>query len=608
MTVDMDKRIMTIAEEKESWRKWWGRGLVAKVLLDEMDPACEPLGPGNVLIFTRGPLAGTGITSSGRLSVGGKSPLTGGVKEANAGGNAGDYLGRLGLKAIIVKGQATVAGDRPAEAKQAAGDCSLGAGLSDDTPAYILDVSGGTAGDAHPVEAHLVEAAEIAGLGSYEMARVLHERYGDAAIILNGPAGSYKMASAAVISTDREGVPTRAAARGGLGAVMASKGLKAVVLRRPETPLGKVPAADEEMLSEAKSKLNAFALANSQANPGMSTYGTAGMITTMTNIGGLPTRNYSAGRFELADNIKGVTLHQVIADRGGKSGHPCMTGCLVRCSNVFVDKEGKEVVRALEYETLAMMGSNLGVGDLDAIARFNRECNDLGVDTIETGAAIGVAMDAGLWEFGDVAAVEEALGHIRQGDILGRVLGAGAAVTGKVLGWRRVPAVKGQSMAAYDPRAVKGIGVTYVTSPMGADHTAGHTVAAKVDHHAPQGQVEASRAAQVSRAAYDSIDLCSFAMGGIAPHVDLLAQAISAVTGDEFGPEDVMPMGREVLLMEKEFNRRAGFTEADDRIPEFMRTEKLPPYGVVFDVADEDMKRMFDFEQRPEGSKGKGHS
>lgn len=573
MTVDMSTLAISVAEEPESWRRWFGRGLIARMLLDEIDPTAEPMGPGNVFILTRGPLAGTGLTSSGRLSAGGKSPLTGGVKEANAGGNAGDYLGRLGIKAILVKGQPTVDGVRPRR-----------------DAFYVLDISG--SGDAH-----LVEAPDLADLGCYKMARVLHEKYGDAAAItMNGPAGTHRMTAAAVMSTDRDGIPTRAAARGGLGALMRSKGIKAVVLERPDVPLGKCPAADPESLADARAKLNGFSAAHTLANPGMTMYGTAGMVTTMTNLGGLPTRNYSSGRFELSDNIKGVTLHQVITERGGKTGVPCMAGCLARCSNVFVDKDGKEVVRGFEYETLAMMGSNLGVGDPDAIARFNWECNDLGVDTIETGAAIGVAMDAGLWKFGDVDGVNEALGHIRKADILGRVLGNGAAVTGRVLGWHRVPAVKGQSMAAYDPRGIKGIGVTYATSPMGADHTAGHTASAKVDHHAAEGQVEASRNAQVSRGAYDSIDLCSFAMGGIAPHLDLLAQAITAVTGDQFEPGDILPMGREVLKMEKEFNRRAGFTEADDGVPEFMRREKLPPYDTVFDVAAADLKKVHEFE------------
>ena len=619
MTVDMDERVVSVEEERDSWRKWFGRGLIARVLLDETDATAEPLGPGNVLIFTRGPLAGTGVTSSGRLSVGGKSPLTGGVKEANAGGNAGDYLGRLGLKAILVKGQpprsagpASIPAGGPASVPAAVccqrlagggspaaidrSEATIGSARGTDagrrppqSAFYVLDVSGSG-------EAHLVEAPELSDLGCYKMARVLHEKYGDdAAIIMNGPAGTHKMASAAVMSTDREGIPTRAAARGGLGAVMASKGIKAIVLEHPDAPIGKCPAVDPESLNDARSRLNGFAAAHTQANPGMTLYGTAGMVSTMTNLGGLPTRNYSTGRFELSDNIKGVTLHQVITERGGKTGLPCMSGCLARCSNVFVDRQGNEVVRGFEYETLAMMGSNLGIGDLDAIASFNRECNDLGIDTIEMGATIGVAMDAGMWEFGDVAGVNEALGHVRKGNILGRVLGNGAAVTGRVLGWHRVPTVKGQSMAAYDPRGIKGIGVTYATSPMGADHTAGHTISAKVDHHAADGQVEASRNAQVSRGAYDSIDLCSFAMGGIAPHQDLLAQAITAVTGDKLTPEDILPMGREVLLMEKEFNRRAGFTEADDRIPEFMRKEKLPPYDTVFDVGEADLRRVHEF-------------
>jgi len=560
LRVDMGNRSIFLEEEPEKYQRWWGRGLIAKVLTEEMDPTAEPLGPDNILIVTRGPLAGTGFSSSSRVSIGGKSPLTGGIKEANAGGNVAEFLARLGIKAILVKGRAPF-------------------GF-----AGVLVVG--------EEDASIEEAPELKGVGIYQAADLLRRRFGESALVLNGPAADFRMNVSAVMCTDREGVPGRAAARGGLGAVMASKGLKAIVLRSVNK---KVPLADEEAFSKVRSELNKFILENPMTSKVFSTQGTASMVSTMYHLGGLPTRNFSHGQFEQADNIRGTTLYDVITRRGGAgaTGHPCMTGCLVRCSNVFPDPDGREIVRAFEYETLVMMGSNLGIGDLDAIARFNRSCNDLGIDTIETGAAIAVAMDAGLWKFGDVAAVEEALEHIRAGDILGRVLGAGAQITGKVLGWHRVPTVKGQAFAAYDPRAVKGMGVTYATSPMGADHTAGHTVAFKVDHHSPGGQVDVSRTSQVMRTAYDTLGLCTFLVSATMEHPDKIMELVNSAIGSSFGPEDFDTLGRECLLMERDFNARAGIVSAHDRLPEFMYKERLLPYNLVFDVPREELRNVF---------------
>lgn len=558
--VDMGERSISLDEEPEKYQRWWGRGLSARILTEEMDPTAEPLGPDNILIITHGPLAGTGFSSSSRVSVGGKSPLTGGIKEANAGGNVGEFLARLAIKTIVVKGRAPFGF----------------AGV------LVVDEE----------NARIEEAPELKGVGIYQAAELLRRRFGDSALLLNGPAADFKMNNSAVMCTDREGIPDRAAARGGLGAVMASKGLKAIVLRSVNK---KVPLADGEAFIKVRSELNKYILENPFTSKVLSTQGTASMVSTMYDLGGLPTRNFSHGQFEKADNIRGTTLHDVITQRGGAgaTGHPCMAGCLIRCSNIFPGPDGQEIVRSFEYETLVLMGSNLGIGDLDAIARLNRTCNDLGLDTIETGAAIGVAMDAGLWKFGDVAAVEEALEHIRAGDILGRVLGAGTEITGKVLGWHRVPTVKGQAFPAYDPRAVKGMGVTFATSPMGADHTAGHTVAFKVDHHSPEGQVDVSRTSQVMRAAYDTLGLCNFLVSALKEHPDKIMELVNSAMGSSFGPKDFDTLGRECLLMERDFNARAGIASAQDRLPEFMYKEHLLPYNLVFDVPREELREVY---------------
>ena len=188
-----------------------------------------------------------------------------------------------------------------------------------------------------------------------------------------------------------------------------------------------------------------------------------------------------------------------------------MPGCTIRCSNNYADANGESIVSPLEYETIGLMGSNLGIDDLDKIARLNWMVNDLGLDSIEIGAALGVAAKAGLMKFGDYERAEELIVEIKQNSPLGRLLASGATITGKVLGIEQVPAVKGQAMSAYEPRAIKGTGVTYATSPQGADHTSGLTIRAKVNHLDPNGQAALSRTFQINMAGYDTLGACIFA-------------------------------------------------------------------------------------------------
>lgn len=563
LRLDMDKLTVQTAEQPASYMEWWGRGLIAKVLLEEMDATADPLGPGNVLIFTQGAMPHTGFSSSGRLSVGGKSPLTGGIKEANAGGNVAGMLVSHGLKAIIVKGKA-----------------------SGETP-YLLEIRE----DGY----ELKPCPELAGLGCYQQADMLHARYGaKAGLLITGPAADMHMSVSGVVATDKEGVPTRVAARGGLGAVMRSKGLKAVVVM---PPANRARPADPAAVKATIAELNKVVLSHPTTGKVFPEQGTASVAQTLYDLGGLPTRNFSHGSFEEYDKITGIALANLLATRKpvGIMGHTCMSGCLVRCSNVFASTEGKEVVRGMEYETMVLFGSNLGHGNLDWVARFNWICNDLGVDTVEVGAAIGVAMDAGLMKFGDGEAIENALNEMRHGTVLGRLLGAGATTTGRVLGHPRVPSVKGQAMPAYDPRAIKGMGVTYATCPQGADHTAGHTLFFKVDHHSPEGQVAVSRHSQIMRAAQDTLGLCAFLISATMHHPDKVMALVNGALGTSYTTDDFERIGKDCLRMEREFNRRAGFTAAHDRLPEFMRTEKLPPHNVVFDVPEEELDQVFNF-------------
>jgi aldehyde:ferredoxin oxidoreductase len=375
---------------------------------------------------------------------------------------------------------------------------------------------------------------------------------------------------------------------------MASKGLKAIVI---DGSSGEKPAiADSTAFRQAQKEYNQALLGHPQTKS-YTEYGTAGMVMMANGFGGLPTRNFSSGQFESAERISGEVMRQELLKRGGESetAHACMAGCTIRCSNVFGDTDGKTIVSPLEYETIGLMGSNLGIDDLDVVARLNWEVNDLGLDSIEIGAALGVAAEAGLMQYGDGQRALELVGEIRQGTPLGRILGNGVALAGKVLGVERIPAVKGQAISAYDPRAIKGTGVTYATTPQGADHTCGLTIRAKVDHLDPTIQAALSRTAQINMAGYDSLGACVFAGFGFAAAPHTIAALLNARYGWEVGADILQVLGRETIKLEREFNRRAGFTSADDRLPEWLTREALPPFNAVFDVPEADLDNLYNW-------------
>ena len=546
-----------------TWERLGGRGLIARILLDRVPPTSDPLGPHNVLIWAPGLLVGVGLSSCDRISIGGKSPLTGGVKESNAGGTTGAAVVHLGLKALLLE-------DRP-----------------EDDRWWVIVVA--------PDGARFEPADDLAGLGVYAAAERLRERYGKrAAISLIGPAGEMGLRAAGIQNLDRDGMPTRISARGGLGAVMGSKRIKAVVFLPPRG--GRPPLADEALFRQAKKDYTQALLAHPQTRV-YHDYGTAAMTAMTTHFGSLPTRGFSAGYFEGWEKISGDALRERLLARGKPSTptHACMPGCVIQCSNVYATAEGEVLTSPLEYETIGLMGSNLGIDDLDAIARLNHEANDLGLDTIEVGAALGVAGRAGVFRWGDGEGALALLDEIRRGTPLGRMLGNGAVITGKVLGVEQVPAVKGQAMPAYEPRVIKGTGVTYATCPQGADHTAGLTIRAKVDHRNPEGQVELSRKVQIAMAGYDTLGACIFAgFGFAAAPKDTIARLLRGRYGWEDVPENVLTaLGKQTIALERAFNRAAGFTSADDRLPEWMTREPVPPTGEVFDVPAEEIDQIF---------------
>ena len=548
-----------------SWERLGGRALIPRILLDEVPPTCDPLGPMNKLIFAPGMLVGQMVSSCDRISVGGKSPLTGGVKEANAGGSTGLHIVWLGYKVILIEGRVA-----PGSMLQV----------------LVITESG----------AYLEPARGLVGLGTHDAATRLQERYGSrVSASLIGPGGEMRMLGAGIMHLDKEGSPGRISARGGLGAVMGSKGLKAIVFdagkaRRPQV-------VDPELHGAAKKRFLKAIQEHPQTGQVFPHYGTAAMVDMCNSFGGIPTRNFSTGRFEEAEKINADAFHDLMTERGGDSSntHACMSGCTIQCSNVYADVDGRRIVSPVEYETIGLVGSNLGINSPDMIAHLNYQMNDLGLDSIEMGAALGVAAEAGIMDWGDGERALELMEEVRQGTPLGRVIGNGAATGGKVFGVERVPSVKGQAISAYDPRAIKGTGVTYATSPQGADHTCGLTIRANVDHTSPEGQVEASRIAQISMAGYDSLGACI--MGGYAFAIDptMVPDLVNGQHGWDVGPDYLSELGRETIKLEREFNSRAGFTPADDRLPEWMTREKLPPVDTTFDVPESDLDGVFDW-------------
>jgi aldehyde:ferredoxin oxidoreductase len=376
---------------------------------------------------------------------------------------------------------------------------------------------------------------------------------------------------------------------------MGSKGLKAIVFDHAGGQ--KPPIADPEAFKIAQKDYTKAVMEHPQSIT-YRDYGTAAMAHMCNGFGALPTRNFSSGHFEEVDDISGETMREFLLERGKPSdpSHACMAGCTIKCSNVFGGEDGKMIVSPLEYETIGLMGSNLGINSLDTVARMNWQVNDLGLDSIEIGAALGVAAEAGLMQWGDEVRALELLDEIRNGTEVGRTLGDGSVATGKKYGIERVPAVKGQAMSAYEPRAIKGTGITYAVSPQGADHTAGLTIRAKVNHLDPTVQKDASLNAQLNMAGYDTIGACIFAGFGYAATPDgVIKRLLKARYGWDDLPDNILQaLGKETIKMEREFNRRAGFTKEDDRLPKWMTEQPLPPHNSVFDVSEDVLDHIFD--------------
>jgi len=557
------------------YRNLGGRALTSILISDEVEPTCHPLGPNNTLVFAPGLLAGTILSSANRLSAGAKSPLTGGIKESNSGGVAALKLARLGIKALKLTGQP------PAEA------ALQGVKINGDGVV-------------------LVDLSDLKDAGTYEASVKLRERFGDkVGLMLIGPAGEKRLSTACINVTDPEGEPCRNLGRGGLGAVMGSKGIKAVIIddssiaASGRSGTGGSAAGDSTpAISDVRPVLKKFAAALREhpvTGEKFARLGTAMTLLNVNALGGLPTCNFSRGTFERAEAIGGDSLYATISSRGGMHAHGCMPGCVIRCSNKYVDPQGRPVVGSVDYETLCLLGSNIGLGDLDQIANLNYLCNDLGIDTMETGAALGVLAEAAVWDFGDFRRARTLIEEIGRGTALGRLLGSGSAVCGNVYGVKRVPAVKGQGMAAYDPRAIKGMGLTYALSPMGADHTAGNAIVLAVDHLDPQVQLEPVRDLHLKTMVLDALGLCLFTARVSLDQTELVEECLQTLVDWKVTFEELLREAQGWLLNERDFNRRAGLGAAQDRLPEFMYSEPLKPNGAVNNVPQKDYDRFYFF-------------
>jgi aldehyde:ferredoxin oxidoreductase len=552
-------------EASDALNRICGRQFIAHVLNSEVEPTCEPLGRRNKLILAQGWFSDTNLSTAGKISVGGKSPLTGGIKEANTGGYFGRRLSRLGIKAVIVE-------ETPLKG----------------TSTKVLQITG--------KGFSLVDAPELQHKMVDETIALLRKRFGiNIGILCIGPAGEFLMHGAGIACPDDHDVQIRYAARGGLGALMGSKGIKAIVVLADKY----VPAeiADPELL-KATIKEVSILLAEDPKSKNRKLYGTLDIMEMANRIGIVPTRNFSEGSFEGTEAMTGPNFSDMVASRGGdgRSGTPCVPGCTIQCSNVLPDANGNKIVGSLQYESMSLLGPNLGIGDVDGIGELNHLCNEVGVDTIETGAAIGVAMESGVIPFGDLEGAKDLIRQIGLGTPLGRILGNGAKFTGQAFGNPRIPIAKGQGMPAYDPRALKGNGVLYVTSTMGADHTSGNAFETVKfnDPLSKENQVFNSRQLQIRAALLDSMGVCIFIRPAFVKNISLLVELFKAKYGWEMTYPEIRRMGADILAAERQFNENAGVSEKFKRMPEFMRDEPLPPNNTVFDIEQSEMEKIWD--------------
>jgi len=513
-----------------------GRGLGTRLLWDLVGPEVDPLGPENVLIFTNGPLTGTGYQTSNRFSVTTKSPLTGTVLDANSGGFWGMQFKKTGYDVMIVRGKA-------------------------EKPVWIEIKNGG-------ITFH--DASELWGMRVFALTEKLGQNNNKRNVLCIGPAGE-NLSRVAAIMNDRE----RALARGGPGAVMGSKNLKAIVVEGKDRP----EIVDKErfkfMLYETRKLLAASPL-TSQALP---EFGTVVLMNIMNNIGALATRNHQQTQFEGAEAISGEELTEKYLVKNG-SCWACPIGCTRISKTEKVEGEGPE------FESTWAFGAQCGIDDLPAIIEANALCNDLGLDTISVGSTIACAMeltekgymDSDL-RFGRADQLIPTIEAIAARSDIGSDLADGSLRLATKYGHPELSmSAKGLEMPAYDPRGLQGQGLLYATSNRGGCHMRGNMIGLEVlglpkliDRFQVQGKSSFVILNQNSNAAIDSLVVCKFTNMGVAD--EYFARVLSAVTGIQYATTDMIKVGERVWNLERLYNNREGFTVKDDTLPPRLLTE-----------------------------------
>jgi aldehyde:ferredoxin oxidoreductase len=579
--VNMTDQTYTIEPVPEAYKYLAGRAMTSTLVADEVPPLCHPLGPNNKLVFSPGIVTGTPAPTSARVSVGAKSPLTGGIKESNAGTSWGSDLADLNIRALVLEGQPKEKGKY-----------------------WGLHLTYDKAAGKPKIE--FFDATQYTGKSLTEVFPKVYQRFGNNISISGcGLASEHGYSNSGIVFNDLARRATRYAGRGGMGVVLNSKGVKFIILSHEGAPGVKI--VDKSLFEEGRKKMTEALQTHAITKPkgALNSYGTAVLINIMNEAGGLPTRNFSSGRFEGAAKIAGEAIFEGNKQRLGKElyNHACSPGCIIQCSNTWFKEDGSEHASCVEYESDWALGADCGIDNLDDITEMVKLCNDYGLDTIETGTTIAVAMDAGVIPFGDSKGAINLLHEMGKGTPLGHLLGSGTETTGRAYGMTHIPTVKGQSMPAYEPRAVRGIGITYATTTMGADHTAGYTIAPEIlgvsgkqDPLSNEGKAGLSRAFQTATAFIDSCGHClfiAFAILDIASGYQGMIDECNGVFGTKWTADDVSAYGVAVLKKERAFNEAAGIGKAADRVPEFMKIEPLPPHNQVFDIPDDALDSVF---------------
>lgn len=521
-----------------------GRGLGARLLWDLVDANVDPLSPENVLIITTGPLTATGYQTSNRFSVSTKSPLTGTVLDANSGGSWGMRLKRCGYDAIIIKGKAKF-------------------------PVYI---------ELTPEKAEIKDATALWGKRVAETSEALGQDKNKRNVLCIGPAGENLVRFAAIMND-----ATRAAARGGPGAVMGSKNLKAIVLEGKQ----KVGFEDREHFKFVMYESTKMLKANPITSQAFPEFGTSVIMNIMNTIGALPTRNFQQSEFENAEAISG----EAIADQILVKNAACWA-CPIACTRITRTSKSEEENEGPEYESVWAFGADCGIDDLEAITEVNYLCNDLGLDTISAGATIACAMELverGLidsdLQFGRADLLLQTVEDIGYRRDLGDELAEGSARLATKYGLPEVSmSVKGLEMPAYDPRGMQGQGLLYATSNRGACHMRGNMLGSEVlglpkmiDRFQVQGKSGYVAIHQDSAAIVDSLVVCKFV--NIAVAEEYFARALTALTGVEYSTGDLIRTGERIWNMERLYNLREGFTSADDTLPPRLTQEAATSEG-----------------------------